>query len=63
MYGVCVVITFLGWRAGVLFRKKMSKGGGSSMAWWKRIQLGTMRLQIEFLTLLCGLRIQCCHRL
>lgn len=33
------------------------------MAHWKRIQLGTMRLQIRFQALLSELRIRTCHDL
>ena len=33
------------------------------MAQWKKIQLGTMRLQVESLALLSGLRNRCCHEL
>ena len=33
------------------------------MAPWKRIRLGTMRLQVRSLALLSGLRIQCCCEL
>ena len=31
------------------------------LAQWKRIQLGTMRLQVQSLASLSGLRIWCCH--
>ena len=30
---------------------------------WKRIQLGTMRLQVQSLASLSGLRIRCCREL
>ena len=33
------------------------------MAQRKRIQLGTMRLWVQSLALISGLRIQCCHEL
>ena len=33
------------------------------MAQQKRIQLGTMRLWVQILALLSGLRIQCCREL
>ena len=33
------------------------------VAHWKRIQLGTMRLQVRSLALLSGLKIRCCHEL
>ena len=33
------------------------------MVQWKRIRLGTMRFRIQFLALLSGLRIWCCHEL
>ena len=33
------------------------------MAWWKQIQLGTMRLQVQSLALLSGLRIRRCREL
>ena len=37
--------------------------GVSIMAQQKRIQLGTMRLQVRSLALLSGLKIQCCCEL
>ena len=33
------------------------------MAQWKQIQLGTMRLQVQALASLSGLRIWCCREL
>ena len=33
------------------------------MVQWKRIQLGTMRLQVLSLASLSGLKIRCCHEL
>ena len=33
------------------------------MVQWKRIRLGTTRLQVESLALLSGLKIRCCHEL
>ena len=33
------------------------------MAQWKQIQLGTMRLWVQSLAFLSGLRILCCHEL
>ena len=37
--------------------------GVSVVVQWKRIRLGTMRLQVRSLALLSGLRIQHCHEL
>ena len=42
---------------------KIEDGGVPIMAQRKRIQLGTMRLQVPFLALLSGLRIWHCHKL
>ena len=33
------------------------------MAQWKQIQLGTMKMQVQSLASLSGLRIWCCHEL
>ena len=42
---------------------KMLKEGVPMVAQWKRIQLGTMRLQVQPLALLSRLRIRQCHEL
>ena len=42
---------------------KTSILGVPIMAQWKEIRLGTMRLQVQSLALLSGLRIWCCHEL
>ena len=39
------------------------KFGVPVMVQWKRSQLGTMRLQVQSLASLSGLRIRCCHEL
>jgi len=46
-----------------LFYLKKICGGVPVMAQWKRIQLGTMRLQVWSLASLSGLRIWCCREL
>ena len=46
-----------------LLMLKNARHGVPVMVQWKQIQLGTMRLQVQFLTSLSGLRIQCCHEL
>ena len=48
------------WRA---YESKISRSGVPIVAQWKRIQLGTMRLQVRSLASLSGLRIQHCHEL
>ena len=45
-----------------MYLKKV-KRGVPVVAQWKRIQLGTMRLQVRSLALLDGLRIQHCGEL
>ena len=44
-------------------KKKKENGGVPVLAQWKQIRLGTMRLQVQSLALLRGLRIRCCHKL
>ena len=41
----------------------MTGGGVPIVAQWKQIRLGTMRLRIQSLALLSGLRIRCCCEL
>ena len=45
--------------------RKQSYGSGELpiVVQWKRIRLGTMRLSVQFLALLSGLRIWCCPEL
>ena len=43
--------------------KTLRKFGDPVVAQWKQIQLGTMRLWVQSLASLSGLRIQRCHEL
>ena len=58
-----VVIVLLCKCDTVLSLTKVNNWGVPIMAQWKQIQLGTMRLQVQSLALLTGLRIQHCHDL
>ena len=47
----------------ILWIKNSNKGGVPVVAQWKRIWLGTMRLRVQSLVLLSGLRIWHCQEL